>query len=61
MVNDPVDLDHLDRVEFHPEDRDDRVNFEAIIWKRSQRTETIGTIRGTPTTIFGKISVRKTI
>ena len=28
--------------------RDDRVNFEAIIWKRSQTTETIGTIEGYP-------------
>ena len=35
----------LDRVEFYP---DDRVNFEAIIWKRSQTTETIGTIEGYP-------------
>ena len=32
------DLDPLDRVEFYP---DDRVNFEAIIWKRSQTNETI--------------------
>ena len=39
----------LDRVEFYPDDRDDRVNFEAIIWKRSQTTETIGTIEGYPT------------
>ena len=38
----------LDRVEFYPDDRDDRVNFEAIIWKRSQTTETIGTIEGYP-------------
>ena len=36
----------VDRVEFHSDDRDDRVNFEAIIWKRSQMTETIGTIEG---------------
>ena len=38
----------LDRVEFYPDDRDDHVNFEAIIWKRSQTTETIGTIEGYP-------------
>ena len=31
----------MDRVEFYLDDRDDRVNFEAIIWKRSQMTETI--------------------
>ena len=51
MANDPVDwvdVDRLDRVEFHPDDRDDRVNFEAIICKRSQRTEMIGTIEGYP-------------
>ena len=35
--------DRLDRIEFYPDDRDDHVNFEAIIWKRSQMTETIGT------------------
>ena len=28
------DLYRLDRIEFYPDDRDDRVNFEAIIWKR---------------------------
>ena len=39
------DLDRLDRIEFYP---DDRVNFEAIIWKRSQTTESIGTIEGYP-------------
>ena len=43
----PRSLD-LDRVEFYPDDRDDHVNFEAIIWKRSQTTETIGTIEGYP-------------
>ena len=31
-------------VEFYPDNRGDRVNFEAIIWKRSQMTETIRTI-----------------
>ena len=38
IANDPDgwdDLDPLDRVEFYPDDRDDRVNFEAIIWKCS--------------------------
>ena len=35
-----------DRVEFYQDDRDDRLNFEAIIRKRSQTTETIGTIEG---------------
>ena len=30
------------------DDRDDRVNFVAIIWKRSQTVETIGTIEGYP-------------
>ena len=51
IANDPDDwddLDRLDRVEFYPDDRDDHVNFEAIIWKRSQTTETIGTIEGYP-------------
>ena len=55
IANDPDDsddLDRLDRVEFYPDDRDDRVNFEAIIWKRSQTTETIGTIEGYPYTLF---------
>ena len=33
-------------IAFYPEDRDDRVHFEMIIWKRSQTTETIGTIEG---------------
>ena len=36
--DDPI---HLGRVEFYP---GDRVNFEAIIWKCSQTTETIRTI-----------------
>ena len=51
IANDPDDwddLDRLDRVEFYPDDRDDHVNFKAIIWKRFQRTETIGTIEGYP-------------
>ena len=26
-------LDRFDRVEFYPDDLDDRVNFEAIMWK----------------------------
>ena len=46
ITNDPDDLDDLDpldRVEFYP---DDRVNLEVIIWKRSQTTETVGTIEG---------------
>jgi len=33
IANDPDDwddLNRLDRVEFYPDDRDDRVNFEAI-------------------------------
>ena len=48
IANDPDDLDRLDRVEFYPDDRDDHVNFEAIIWKRSQTTEAIGTIESYP-------------
>ena len=32
------DRDRLDRTEFYP---DDRVKFEAIIWKHSQTTGTI--------------------
>ena len=47
-LDDSDDLDRLDRVEFYLDDRDDHVNFEAIIWKRSQTTETIGTIEGYP-------------
>ena len=42
--DDGDDLDRLDRVA----SRDDRVNLEAIIWKRSQTTETIGTITFIP-------------
>ena len=48
-ANDPDNwdnLDQLDRIEFH---QDDRVNFEAIIWKYSQTTETIRMIEGHPT------------
>ena len=48
------DLDPLDRVEFYP---DDRVNFEAIIWKRFQTNETIGTIEGYPLEIITIIPV----
>ena len=51
IANDPDDLDdldRLDRVEFYPDGRDDHVNCEAIIWKHSQTTETIGTIEGYP-------------
>ena len=48
ISNDPDvwdDLDRLNTNEFYPDDRHDQVNFEAIIWKRSQQsTETIGTI-----------------
>ena len=40
-------IDCLHRVEFYADDRDDRVNFE-VIWKCSQITETIRTIRGYP-------------
>ena len=36
--------------------RDDRANFEAIIWKRSQTTETIGTITFIPV-IVNKFSL----
>ena len=32
------------RDEFYPDNQGDHVNFEVIIWKRSQTTETIGTI-----------------
>ena len=35
---------------FYPDDRDDLVIFEAIIRKRSQTTETVGTIEGYPRT-----------
>ena len=31
--DDPI---RLGRVEFYPDNQEDRVNFEAIIWKRSQ-------------------------
>ena len=44
IANDPddwEDLDRLERIELYADDRDDRVNFEAIIWKRSQTTVTI--------------------
>lgn len=32
----------------YPDDRDDGVNFEAMIWKRSQTTRTIETIENYP-------------
>ena len=44
IANDPddwEDLDRLDRIELYADDRDDRVNFEEIVWKRSQTTVTI--------------------
>lgn len=44
IANDPddwEDLDRLDRIELYADDQDDRVNFEKIIWKRSQTTVTI--------------------
>lgn len=44
IANDPddwEDLDRLDRIELYADDRDDRVNFEKIVWKRSQTTVTI--------------------
>ena len=31
----------MDRVEFYPDDRDDRAHFETIIWKRSIVIENI--------------------
>ena len=31
-----------------PDDRDNCVNFEAVIWKHSQMTETIGTVKVYP-------------
>ena len=46
--DDKDDLDRLDRIEFYPNDREDRVNFEAIIWKRFQTTETIKKIEAIP-------------
>ena len=58
IANDPDDwddLDPLDRVELYPDDPS--VNFEAIIWKRSQTTETIGTIEGYPLEIITIIPV----
>ena len=58
IANDPDDwddLDPLDRVELYPDDPS--VNFEVIIWKRSQTTETIGTIEGYPLEIITIIPV----
>ena len=58
-ANDPDDwdnLDPLDRVEFY---LDDHVNFEAIIWKCSQTTETIGTIEGYPTNVHSYSSIQE--
>ena len=49
IATDPDDLkdpDRLDRVDFYPDDRDDRVHIEAITWKRPQAIERIGTIKG---------------
>lgn len=44
IANDPddwEDLDRLHRIELYADDRDDRVNFEKIVWKSSQTTVTI--------------------
>ena len=38
----------MDRIEFYLDNRDDRVNFEAIILKHSQMTEMIMAIEGYP-------------
>ena len=41
----------MDRIEFYPDDWDERVNFEAIMWKRSGRSKAIpGLITFTPVT-----------
>ena len=40
-------IDRVNRVEFYAEDWEDHVNFE-VIWKCSQMTETIRTIKGYP-------------
>ena len=49
-LDDWNDPDRLDGVKFYMVDdsEDDHVNFVAIIWKRSQTVETIGTIEGYP-------------
>ena len=40
-------IDRVNRVEFYADDWEHRVNFE-VIWKCSQMTETIRTIKGYP-------------
>ena len=40
-------IDRVNRVEFYADDWEHRVNFE-VIWKCSQMTETIRTIKGHP-------------
>ena len=47
IANDPDDWDNPDclvRIESYPDDWEDRINFEAIIWKHSYTSPTIGTI-----------------
>ena len=42
IANDPDDsddLDRFDRVEFYPDDRDDHVNFEAIMQRLTKLVE----------------------
>ena len=46
-MTETTSIDRLNRVEFYPDDWEDRVNFE-VIWKCSQMTETIRTIKGYP-------------
>ena len=46
-MTDMTSIDRLHRVEFYVDDWEHRVNFE-VIWKCSQMTETIRTIKGYP-------------
>ena len=46
-MTETTSIDRLNRVEFYPDDWEDRINFE-VIWKCCQTTETIRTIKGYP-------------
>ena len=45
QMTETTSIDRSNRVEFYVDDWEDRVNFE-VIWKCSQMTETIRTIKG---------------
>ena len=46
VVSNNVQKTSMVWIEFHPDDRDDRVKFEAIIWKIWKHSQNMKTIEG---------------